>query len=84
MHNVIRMARLIEEQLMRGILQLNTKKKNQTNQVLNRELHAKISNQLCYKRKIITYDKNILNINQNIDVDSQRPQRIKAFKFNEL
>lgn len=54
---------------MRGKLHLN-----KTNQVLNRELHAKMSNQPCYKRKIIIYDKDILNINQNIDVDSQRLQ----------
>ena len=40
-------------------------------QVLNKTLYAKMSNQMSHKIKIITCDKDIFNIDQNINTYGQ-------------
>ena len=40
-------------------------------QVLNKKLYAKMSNQMSHKIKIITCDKDIFNIDQNINAYGQ-------------
>jgi hypothetical protein len=53
---------------MRSILYLNIKKKSNLDaQVWNKELYTKMSNQISHIRWIITYKKDIININHNID-----------------
>jgi hypothetical protein len=55
---------------MRSILYLNTEKVTHMVQILNREFYSEMNKQLSYIKKIITCDKNIININHNIDANS--------------
>lgn len=71
MNNVKGIVILEEKYLIRNILYLNTDKVTRMTQVLNKKLYAKMSNQMSHKIMIITCDKDIFNIKQNINAYGQ-------------